>query len=433
MGKHLTDVDRTVMEQSLNNGLSLAEIANALGKSRSTVSREIRKHRQEKDTGAYGRIKNRCLLRADCQQHQLCANEPDCVRRCSTCARCNQCCPNFKEELCAKLNVPPYVCNACPDLKRCVLRKFFYLATAAHSEYRSVLSGNRQGFNMTTGEVKTVDEIVSPCIKNGQSIHHIWVNNADALPVGERTIARLIHANLLEAGVLDQKRVCKLKPRKSKPVHKIDRACRTGRTFADFRLFMAQHPEFCEVEMDSVIGEKGGKVLLTLIFPSSQLMLAFLRDANTAQSALDKIDFLYDALGHDDFTRLFSVLLTDNGSEFTNPLAFEFNGELRRSHLFYCDPMASFQKPHVERNHEFLRYILPKGSSFNNLSQMDINLVMAHINSYKRPSLGDKSPVEVFTFQYGVALADKLLHLVCHTPIPPNEIILTPKLLSTNS
>ena len=430
MGKHLTDADRTCIEQSLNNGHSLADIASATGKHRATISREVRKHRQEQDTGAYGRIKNRCILRTECQRHQLCDDQPDCTRRCSSCSRCNRCCPDFKEEMCAKLDVPPYVCNGCSNIPSCVLRKFFYHASAAHTEYRSVLCGNRQGFNMTTGEVKAIDSIVSPCIKNGQSIHHIWVNNADALPVGERTISRMVHADMLSAGILDQKRVCKLKPRKSKPVHKIDKQCRTGRTIADFRLYMEQHAGACAVEMDSVIGEKGGKVLLTLIFPSSDLMLAFLRDSNTAQSAVDQIDFLYSGLGHDDFTRFFSVLLTDNGSEFTNPLAFEFKADLRRSHIFYCDPMASYQKPHVERNHEFIRYILPKGVSFNHLTQQDINLVMSHINSYKRPALGDKSPVEMFTYQYGFALADKLLRLVCHTTIEPNDIILTPKLLT---
>ena len=408
MGKHLTDADRTCIEQSLNNGHSLADIASATGKHRATISREVRKHRQEQDTGAYGRIKNRCILRTECQRHQLCDDQPDCTRRCSSCSRCNRCCPDFKEEMCAKLDVPPYVCNGCSNIPSCVLRKFFYHASAAHTEYRSVLCGNRQGFNMTTGEVKAIDSIVSPCIKNGQSIHHIWVNNADALPVGERTISRMVHADMLSAGILDQKRVCKLKPRKSKPVHKIDKQCRTGRTIADFRLYMEQHAGACAVEMDSVIGEKGGKVLLTLIFPSSDLMLAFLRDSNTAQSAVDQIDFLYSGLGHDDFTRFFSVLLTDNGSEFTNPLAFEFKADLRRSHIFYCDPQRPDQKPHVENNHNFVRDVLPNKRKLDKLTQKDIELMFSHINSVPRANLGGRTPYEVFTYFHGNEVLKKL-------------------------
>ncbi|MEF9896321.1 MAG: IS30 family transposase, partial [Clostridia bacterium] len=95
----------------------------------------------------------------------------------------------------------------------------------------------------------------------------------------------------------------------------------------------------------------------------------------------------------------------------------------------YCDPMASYQKPQVERNHEFIRTVLPKGTSFDSLSQMDIDLMMAHVNSYGRPALGDKSPFEMFAFLYGKKLLDKLLRLTCQRVIPANEIILKPALL----
>ena len=91
--------------------------------------------------------------------------------------------------------------------------------------------------------------------------------------------------------------------------------------------------------------------------------------------------------------------------------------------------MASYQEPHVERNHEFIRLVLPQGSSFDNLSQHHFDLLMSHINSYSRKSLGDKSTFEMFAFLYGDGLLKKLLHLVCQQVIPPNDIILKPSLL----
>jgi IS30 family transposase len=217
-----------------------------------------------------------------------------------------------------------------------------------------------------------------------------------------------------------------MKPRKTKRVeHKVDSGCRIGRTFAEFNAFMEQ-TGIQAVEMDSVIGRIGGKVLLTLMFKSCDLMLAFIRERNTAQSVIDVFNMLYDELGAARFKTLFHVLLGDNGSEFSNPRALEFDGKgNQRTKVFYCDPYSSFQKPNVELNHELIRKILPKGTSFDHLSQADINLMMSHINSYSREKLNDKSPFETFSFLYGKDILEKLgLSLV-----PPNEILLKPALL----
>ena len=159
-------------------------------------------------------------------------------------------------------------------------------------------------------------------------------------------------------------------------------------------------------------------------------MPVFLRPSNTAQSVLDWIEFLYNGLGHDDFCAMFPVILTDNGSEFSNPTAIETAPDgSRRTRVFYCDPMASWQKPHVERCHELFRRILPPGSSFDDLSQRDMALVASHVNSYARRALGNKTPMDTLAFCYGDERARKLLRLLCQTRIPPEKIILTPALI----
>ena len=86
---------------------------------------------------------------------------------------------------------------------------------------------------------------------------------------------------------------------------------------------MVEHPDTPVVQMDSVIGRKGGKVLLTIFFQNCNLLLAFLRDHNTARSVTDIFEDLYSRLGHDDYCKLFPVILTDRGSEFSNPTAIE--------------------------------------------------------------------------------------------------------------
>ena len=152
---------------------------------------------------------------------------------------------------------------------------------------------------------------------------------------------------------------------------------------------MKENPDTPVVEMDTVEGVKGGKVLLTLHFLEAQFMPAFLRGANTSQSVINVFNVLYEKLGTTTFQRLFPVILTDNGSEFTNPLKLEFDDQnIRRTRIFYCDKSAPQQKGSLENNHEFIQRIVPKGNSFDSFTQDDINLMMNHINSYRRRNPG---------------------------------------------
>jgi IS30 family transposase len=286
---------------------------------------------------------------------------------------------------------------------------------------------SRAGANITEDELLSLDKFVSPLIRRGQSVHHIVANNPDQLAVSEKTIYRYVDGGLLQARNIDMPRVCRLRPRKAKPVeHKVDSGCRIGRTYSDFLAFQGQSGKPA-VEMDSVIGRVGGKVLLTLMFNSCDLMLAFIRERNTSQSVIDVFDMLYNLLGADCFKKLFPMLLGDNGSEFSNPKALEFDSDgARRTWVFYCDPYSSFQKPHVEVNHEFIRKVMPKGKPFDHLTQDKVNLMMSHINSYSREKLSDKSPYELFRFLYpGFGVLEKLNI----TKIPPNKILLKPSLM----
>ena len=178
--------------------------------------------------------------------------------------------------------------------------------------------------------------------------------------------------------------------------------------------------------MDSVEGRKGGKVLLTIYFRNCSLMLAFIRDTNTARSVTEMFEQLYTLLGHDTFSGLFQVILTDRGSEFTNPLAIEFNkNNERRTRVFYCDPQRSDQKGGCEVAHEMIRRVLPKGVSFDELNQDSVSLMMSNINSYSRKKLNNQSSHQLFSFLNSEEILEKLNIKL----IPANEINLTPLLL----
>jgi IS30 family transposase len=336
-------------------------------------------------------------------------------------------CPDFVEENCKKLKKAPYVCNSCHSVRSCTLKKQFYDAKEAQKAYEDMRSESRQGIDLTPEELARLDEVISPLIRQGQSIHQICVNNADLIMVDERTIYNYIDAGVLSVVNLDLPRKVRYKKRKSRKKVRIDKKCHVGRTYEDYVAFMEEHPDYAVVEMDSVEGKRDStKVLLTLFFRNSTCMLAFLRDANTARSVTDIINDLYVQLGREQFCKMFQVILTDRGSEFTDPASIEFDTDgNRRTYVFYCDPQRSDQKGSIEVTHEFIRRILPKGTSFAALTQDKVQMMMNHINSYTRKKLNNRSAHQLFSFFYGEEVASALKMKA----IPANEIILKPELL----
>ena len=230
---------------------------------------------------------------------------------------------------------------------------------------------------------------------------------------------------------IDLPRKVRFRERYKKPEFKVDKGCRIGRTYKDFEIFMNKYPDTAVVQMDTVIGVPGGKCLLTIHFVESSLMLAFLRDANTSQSVIDIFNGLDEVLGAETFDELFPVILTDNGSEFSNPTKIERREQAPtdfarlRTNLYYCDAGSPYQKGAIEVNHELIRRILPKGTSFDQLTQEDIFLMMNHINSYKRKKLNNRSPYETFSFYHGEDVLEKL---ACRQ-VAAKDIMLKPALL----
>lgn len=431
--KHLTLDDRIEIQHALKDRTSFIKIGAVLNRDASTISKEIKAHAHVTKTGTKSRPHNSCVHRKTCMHEgdicELCIQTSSWheSRYCSVCGMCNDVCPEFREYQCKVLKKPPYVCNGCKTRRSCTLSKCTYDAKEAQKEYELMRSESRQGIGIDADELARIDDIISPLIKQGQSIHHICSNNADEIMLDERTIYHYVDHGILTVGNLDLPRKVRYHSRKVKKVVRVDKQCHNGRTYEDFLKFMEENPDVPVVQMDSVEGARDStKVLLTLIFTNCNFMLAFLREANTARSVTAIINRLYELLGRETFCRLFPVILTDRGSEFTDPSAVEVdeNGEYR-TRVFYCDPQRSDQKGAVEVNHEFIRRVLPKKASFQYLTQEKVDLMMDNINSYTRKKLSDRSPAQLFSFLYGDDTAGKLnSHL-----IEANEINLTPELL----
>ena len=426
--KHLISSERVLIQVHLCNNLSFKAMGRELGKDPTTIAKEIKNHIIYKKSGCYGRPFNDCLHRNSCSVTNVCGKSGCRRKLCKFChsTSCTDTCTDYKREICSQLSKPPYVCNGCKKRKSCTLEKHLYDASYAQNEYKVVRSESRQGILLSENEATRLDSIISPLLKKGQSLHNICINHKDELMYDERTLYNYVDYGIFTARNIDMPRKVRMSKRKPKKNYKVDKSCRIDRTYSDFIAFMKTHPCFPIVEMDSVEGIKGGKVLLTIHFTIPQFMLAFIRDANTSQSVIDIIDRLYLELRPDVFCDLFKVLLGDSGSEFSNPKAIEFDKQgNRRTYVFYCDPSAPFQKGAVENNHSIIRRIIPKGKTLDIYTQDDITLMMNHINSYGRNNLGNKTPYEIFASLYG----EEILRKMGATLIPPDEVTLHPSLL----
>lgn len=416
MKKHLSLSERFDIENGLSTRKSFKEIARSIGKDCTTISREIRNHYVVKNTGGIGRQFNNCIYRSTCPNRGKNCNLNNCTE--------------FKEQKCNLLNKPPYVCNGCKLKNQCTLTKHFYDAAYANNEYLSNLSEVRSGVMIYQNEIDNLNSILIPLIcEQNQSIHQVIINNKNKIMFSDKTIYKYIDLGILNVRNIDLPRKVRFRNRtKATTVYKIDKKCLENRTYEDFLNYIKEHPDTPIVEMDSVEGKKGGKVLLTIHFVNCSFMLAFIREHNDAQSVIDIFNHLQDILGINKFKELFVVILTDNGSEFSNPTEIEFDiktGELR-TQIFYCHPSSPFEKGACEVNHELLRRILPKGTSFDDLTQNDINLIMSHINSYKRKKLNNVSPLTMFSTIYGKETVDKL----GIQEIEPNSVNLSKNILN---
>lgn len=427
--KHLTLEDRLYIERSLNEQLSFKDIARFLCKDPTTISKEIRGHRASDwyHKGTFYNAQNFCVHRYRCRKMNVCKKIILCGIKCTSCPTCNQTCPDFERERCIRLDKAPYVCNGCnKQINHCTIaQKYFYNARFADRKYRDLLSSSRSGINMSRQELHKKDRIITPLIVQGQSPYQILTNHPE-LDMSVRTMYSYLDQGILTARNIDLKRKVKFKPRKCHKTQIKNRAVFINRTYADFRTL---NPGFW-VEMDTVLSAKDShKTLLTFFFKQEKLFLAFLMNRNTKGSVRLIFDRLEKRLDTFDFLTLFKIILTDRGAEFGDPDALETGiNDIQRTSIYYCDPMRSGQKGGVENVHTMLRMVLPKGTSFEFLTQWDVNLIVNHINSTPRESLNGRTPYEAALERFGEDILKKLQL----RPIAPDEVNLTPKLIRYN-
>jgi len=356
---HLSWEERKIIRAGLYDGLSFVEIGLQLERNPTTIRNEVKRNRfkKEKVELKFGASKEtKCVKVETCRKRHICEDRKGkrkCKIPCRKCLYCAKYCKDFKEDVCEIETKAPFVCNGCNRQSKCRRQKYYYGPDSAHKNYKKRLSDSREGVQMSRDEMNALDELVSPLIKKGQPISHIYATHEEEIGISKRTLYHYIDLGYLQVKNLDLRRKVRYSKRRKRKVVKVDEGLKKGRQYKDFLQFMEEHDDHEVVEMDTVEGVKGGKLLLTMKFLKAKLFLIRLLEDKQQETVLREIDAIEQALGLQIFRQTLPLLLTDNGVEFGNPLKLEqsfFGGEGPRTQMYYCDPNSSWQKGAWKKN-----------------------------------------------------------------------------------
>lgn len=371
---HLSRENRDVIEHLINTNYNFTYIGNAINVDRTTISKEIRNNRY---------IKSNFYSPFDSEAIKNVVNK------------------------CPFLQKPPYVCNTCKQKNKCQKHHIYYNAKVAQENYEKKLSESRQGVNITPEHIDEIERIIVPLIKyKKQSINQVYINHSDILDFSKVTFYNYIDNGILSLSNIDLPKKVKYKKRKSSninTIYKRDTLILKNRTHEDYIVMIAKHPKYSKVQLDTVIGKSTDKkCLFTMYIVETHYMLIFLLDKKTAENVTNIFKDIKEGLGIEEYKKIFRIILTDNGVEFFNPYEMEYDYETGKkiANVFYCHPNASYEKHEIEVNHEYIRRVFPKGTSFENITTDIIKRLQNNINAIPRESLDGSTPFDLTNKKY---------------------------------
>lgn len=363
---HLIRDERDTIQYMLDKGHTFTSISIAIKKDRTTISKEVKRNRYIK--GYEDDFNQRYI------NHAV------------------EACDILKKRL---------VCNFCKNKGYCSKRKLYYNSKLANEKYLINLKDSRVGVNIKSEVVEEIERSIVPLIKNKkQSINQVHIAHKDILFFSTPTLYRYIDLGVLSLTNLDLPKKVKYKPRKDteEREHKRELALLNGRKIDDYFNYLSKHKNCSRLQLDTVIGtQTSSKVLLTLIIVETNFMFIRLLDKKNIESVNKQFDIFKNKLGIKLYAKLFETVLTDNGSEFYDPLHIEidYNTGEKIANVFYCKPYSSWQKGCIEKNHEFIRKVFPKGTNFDNFNDNIIFKLESNINNIPRKKFKGKSPYQL--------------------------------------
>lgn len=357
--------ERIKIQILLERNLSFSEIAQELNRSVSTISREV---------GRNATIKNK--------------DGSKCPKRLM-------------------------VCNKCSKRYYCSFRQIFYSYEEAQNKAENRNESAQNRTKLSPEVITTINDIVTPGVRNSKSLHHVYFANPILKTLcSERTIRRLIYRRELEVKAHELRRYVRYKRtyQKNNKLWVRNIEVLYGRLYEDFLNYVKKHKRMNIVQYDSVIGKRDDKqALLTIMFPKYNFQFGFLIKKDNPNDVNHKLRLLFRKLGDDAVRVIFPINVADNGSEFSYFNRLELNSAGQTiCRTFFTRPYRSNDKASCERNHELIRYCLPKGKSLNFLTQDQVDEMFSNINCLIRKSINNSTPYELVLRKYGQEFMDTI-------------------------
>jgi len=391
---HLCKEQRNTIEHLLNKRYNFTYIGNAINVDRTTISKEIRRNRI---------IRHNLFLPFNKHGIDKATNN------------------------CQKLSKPPYCCNSCENKNSCSKFHLYYNSKEAQKHYETNLTESRSGINATSDEINIINKNIVPLIKNKkQSVNQVFINHPDILHISKTTFYKYVNEEIILLSNLDLPRKVKYKKRKNKnnKKNKRDFSILIGRKYEDYITKIEVEKKLHTWQLDTVIGtNKDSKCLMTFLLVETNFMIIRLLDKKDITNVDNEFTALKKTLGIELYKEMINIILTDNGIEFYDPIHMEFDldtGE-KLCNVYYCHPNSPEEKPELEKNHEYIRYVLPKKISFQNLTKEDIKKLEDNINNIPRDILGNKTPYELTKEKYPT-----LIKKLNSKYIKPDDVTLNP-------
>lgn len=392
---HLNKEQRSTIEYLINNGKTFTYISNSIKVDRTTISKEIRRNRFIKNS-----------LFSEYSEFGISKALNSCV----------------------KLSKPPYCCNNCKDKNTCCKYHLYYNATKAHKHYNDQLSETRKGVDISQEEIEQINRSIIPLIKEKkQSVNQVFTNHPDILYMSKPTFYKYVDLKVISLSNFDLPKKVKYKKRKRNKdkTYKRQLALSIGRTYEDYIIRINNEKKLKIWQLDTVIGEvTDNKTLMTFLLVETNFMIIRLLNKKNIEYVNKEFTKLKKDLGIDVYSKSIDVILTDNGSEFFDPIHMEYDYETGEKLLsvYYCHPNSPEEKAELECNHKYIRYYLPKQTTFENITYDQIKNIEDNINNIHREIFGGKTPYELTREKY-----PELIDLLNSKYIEPDKVTLNPK------
>lgn len=370
--RRLDRAERAAIERGLDKNRSAREMARDLGRSQSSVADEVRRNRTvSRGPGKGGRV------------------------------------TEVPEGACPRLGRWPHVCNGCNKRRYHCSMPFRCEYSAARAQLLAdgELSASRRGVDRSEEEFEAIAAKIRADLARGLSPAQISAARAGEFRAAPSTIYRWIERGYAGMSNMDLRRkVGYKKRRKSAPGRPTPHG--PERSFAAFSALPEGERE-AACEMDCVIGRAADRqCVLTIYLRCCRVQICLLLPEKSSSAVAAALDVLETAVGKGAFQRMFGLVLTDNGAEFSDWGSIERSclpGRAARCRVYYCDVRQSQQKGGCERNHVELRKLLPKrrGISFDDLEAADMAVAMSQLNSEPRPSMAFMPPLRALLAAYG--------------------------------